>query len=199
MDSQYDPPLGLPPGIEQEPESDSGLTEKQLLQLVTDIKDYQITHGNLLKLIRFEEPTRVPAAGTAVSVLPTSFPRRCFDEAWELQKSMNELYIRAASDEEWLYSVLQPLLEHDDFLAALWDVHIKVKEAGVVQNTVCGVFRSDYMLHQPSVAQIPSLKQVEMNNLAVAGACHAARVAKMHRHLQQVRDSERVGLSNSRG
>ncbi|KAK5133146.1 hypothetical protein LTR08_008170 [Meristemomyces frigidus] len=170
------------------PEDVSGVSEEQSMQLVTAIKDYQLTHGNLIKWVQSEGVTRVPSVGVGVSALPTPFPRSLFDEAWQLQASMNELYVRIASDEDWLYGVLKPLFDHDDFLAALWDVHVTVKTAGVAQDIVCGIFRSDYMLHQPSTRESVSLKQVEVNTLCVAGACHAERVAGMHRHLQRKRD-----------
>lgn len=172
----------------------AGLAEDQMGQLVSDIKDYQLTHGNLLKLVRFEEATKVPSIGAGVSALPTLFPRRCFDEAWNLQRCMNELYIRVATDEQWLYAILQPLMEHDSFLAALWGVHLEVKRAGVVQEVVCGIFRSDYMLHKPSASASASLKQVEMNTFSVAGACHAEHVAGMHHHLDRVRKMGNVGV-----
>ncbi|KAK4548330.1 hypothetical protein LTR36_010200 [Oleoguttula mirabilis] len=186
MPTSYCLPKDPPPGDEVSAVGGSKLSEEHLAQLVTDIKDYQLTHGNVLKLVRFEEATRVPSIGVGVSVLPTPFPRRCFNEAWALQRCMNELYIRAGTDEQWLHTILQPLMERDGFLAALWDVHVDVRKAGVVQDVVCGIFRSDYM-HQPCAVDHATLKQVEVNTFSAAGACHAEHVANMHRHLQRMR------------
>ena len=164
-------------------------TEAQLYHLTNEIKDYQIVHGSLLKIVEYETDSSVPARAVGVSVLPTPFPKHCYEEALELQRIINELYVRVAADPDWLYSVLGQLMEHDALVSALWQVYLKVKEAGSVQNAVCGVFRSDYMLHQPSGQEEASLKQVEVNTFSCAGVSHAQRIAKMHRHLARVRKS----------
>lgn len=104
----------------------------------------------------------------------------------------NELYMHVASDPDWLYDVLGPLIKYDSFIAALWDIYERVREAGAVQDVVCGVFRSDYMLHQTrshtNESPTVELKQVEINTFSAAGFCHAERIAEMHRCLgRQVR------------
>ena len=43
------------------------LPEEQMQSLVDEIKDYQITHGSLIKLVRHEEPHTVPAIPIGVS------------------------------------------------------------------------------------------------------------------------------------
>lgn len=157
-------------------------SESQIDQLATEIRDYQITHGSLLKLVRFEEPTTVPCRPVSVSLYPTSFPRSLFDEALALQQHFNELYIRASNDHDWLESVLSPVLRDDDFVQSLWRIFKEVQRGAQAQDIVCGIFRSDYMIHTNPVG----LKQVEMNSFSAAGACHADRVARMHRHVQNV-------------
>ena len=174
-------------------------TDEQLFSLVSEVKDYQLTHGSLLKLVAFETESSITARPVGASILPTVFSRERFEEAIKLQTAFNELYVRAASDPDWLYSVIKPLIEHDDFIAALWDIYVKVRDAGTVQSIVCGVFRSDYMLHQSSDHSKPELKQVEMNSFSCAGACHAEIVAKMHNHLERVRSvsySEEASISH---
>ena len=164
-------------------------TEAQLFHLTNEIKDYQIVHGSLLKMVEYEMESSVPARAVGVSILPTSFPKHCYDEALELQRTINELYARVAADPDWLYSVLGKLMEHDALVSALWQVYLKVKEAAPVQSIVCGVFRSDYMLHKPPGHDGVSLKQVEVNTFSCAGVSHAQRIAKMHQHLARVRKS----------
>lgn len=188
--------------------------DQDLERRIADIRDYQITNGSLLKLVQYASLTQTPAAPVNVSLEPTPFPRKLYEDAVALQQSMNELYVRVANDEDWLYSVLRPQIENDrhGLVAKLWDVHVKCKEAGPVQDVVCGIFRSDYMLcgEDENAAgeesekrkrhgnggrlggKTVSLKQVEMNNFSVAGACHAERVAGMHRHMLQKRLSEQV-------
>lgn len=164
-------------------------SEAELYYLTNEIKDYQIVHGSLLKVVQYETESSVPARAVGVSLLPTPFPKNIYGEAMELQQIINELYARVAADPDWLYSVLGKLMKHDSLVSALWNVYLQVKEAGAVQNTVCGVFRSDYMLHQPSAADEVSLKQVEVNTFSCAGVSHAQRIANMHKHLNRVRSA----------
>ena len=52
------------------------------------------------------------------------------------------------------------------------------------QDIHLGLFRSDYMLHQPHDNEVDypaHLKQVEFNTYSVAGGVHSARISKMHR------------------
>ena len=165
-------------------------TEEQLYHLTNEIKDYQIVHGSLLKVVEYETESSVPARGVGVSVLPTPFPRKCYDEAIEIQRIVNELYIRVSADPDWLYSVLGQLMKHDSLVSALWNIYLKVKEAGPLQNVVCGVFRSDYMLQRPTESNDVCLKQVEMNTFSCAGVSHAERIANMHKHLARVRSDK---------
>ena len=183
---RYDPPPGLPPDcgrpiVDLEAGEDASDDRRHL---IADIKDYQLTHGNLLKLVGLEESTRVPTVGLNVSLAPTPFPRAKFEEAVRLQITMNELYIRCASDPDWLYSVLRAQIEGEPegVMAALWDIYCEVQEAGTVQDVFCGIFRSDYMLHAEDQARV-TLKQVEFNSFFVAGACHSESVAGMHSYL----------------
>ena len=173
------------------------IDDDELQDLIDQVKDYQLTHGFLLKLVRVEEPTTVLCRPVNVSIIPTAFPGSLFDRALDLQKACNQLYIHASSDSEWLHSVLQPLLKEDGLAKSLWQIWSHVRDAGVAQDVVCGIFRSDYMLHQPASERPASLKQVEMNTFSVAGACHAERAANMHKHLKgtlTAADSRRSGV-----
>lgn len=198
METTYHLPPRLPPILPPKlsgrefSETETELNPR-LAELVREIKDYQLTHGNLLKWVRYERPTQAPATGTSVSIIPTKFPRRFFDQAWGLQELMSELYIRVAADEDWLCGVLEPLLAQNPLLGSLWDIHLKVKCAGAVQDVVCGIFRADYMLQ--TTGENVRLKQVEINHTAVAGMCHASHVAAMHRHLARIQDLSDVRYS----
>lgn len=170
---------------------DRTYTEAQLRYLTNEIKDYQITHGSLLKGVEYETESSVPARPVGVSILPTPFPKQCFENAIELQGAYSEMYMRVASDPEWLYEVLKPLRDHDRFFTVLWEIYERVREAGAVQNVVCAVLRNDYMLHFPAESPdstAPIIKQVEMNTFSCAGAAHAERVAKLHRHMERIKD-----------
>ncbi|KZP20071.1 glutathione synthase [Athelia psychrophila] len=160
-------------------------TEDQYTILIDEIKDWQLTHGSLIKLVRTEEEHTVLARPIGVSLFPTSFPKARFDEAMKLQPIYNELYAAISSDDKWIYDVLRDLIETEDSLAAiLWSIHLKVKENSAhIQPLSLGIFRSDYMLHSSSTSSPPSLKQVEFNTISCAGFAHASIVSALHRHL----------------
>lgn len=160
----------------------SHLTDEQLQLFITELKDYQITHGSLVKLVQHEEPNTVPAVPIGVSILPTPFPRSRFHQALSLQQPYNKLYAFLSSDDAWLEKTLRPVIEEDEFVRCLWDIHRHVQDAGPIQDIHLGIFRSDYMLHGDSFMDA-TLKQVEMNTFSVAGGTHASIVANMHRHM----------------
>jgi glutathione synthase len=188
----YLPPPGPPPssGESFQVTHDGHVyNEQQLRYLISEVKDYQLTHGSVLKGVGFETESSVTGRTVGVSILPTPVPRRRFEEAIALQQSYNNLYMRVASDPDWLYSALKPLANHDPFFNVLWEVFEKVKEADAVQKVVCAVFRNDYMLHQANGQGESVLKQVEMNTFSCAGFAHAQRISNMHRHLAKVRSA----------
>lgn len=172
------------------------LPSPELDQLISRIQDYQLTHGNVLKAIPSDSPTRCNSTNLGTSALPTAFPRRQFEQARGLQTSMNNLYLSVASNVEWLEAVIAPLLEHDGFIRTLWHIFRQVRHAGGGSHIAAGIFRSDYMLHLPDTSseETASLKQVEMNTFSCAGACHAEAVVNMHRHLDKAADAGKVGL-----
>jgi glutathione synthase len=161
-----------------------------MLNILTQIKDWQINHGFLLKLMGSEEEHSVLSYPVGVSVFPTPFPRTHFNHAMDLQETYNELYCTIAEDENWLYSVTKDLIPLEPLVRALWGIYEETKKAGIVQDISAGIFRSDYMLHQDDEFQSQSsdfietsLKQVEFNAFSCAGGSHANRIADMHRYL----------------
>ncbi|GAB7353669.1 hypothetical protein MBLNU459_g4075t1 [Dothideomycetes sp. NU459] len=172
---------------------------EQLADLLTEIKDWQITHGSLLKLVGYEEPHTVPARTVGVSLFPTPFPRQCFDQACEIAPIFNRLYAAIAEDDAWLEIVLHDLIEADSLVKALWDIHVAVKAEGFVQDLILGIFRSDYMLHAGATEALSAaaLKQVEFNAFSVAGGTHGKIVADMHKHLHLKGAYDPIGLDIS--
>lgn len=169
-------------------DSSHELNTATLRHLLDEVKDYQITHGSLLKAVYHETENSVPSVPVGVSIFPTPFPRTCFEEALSIQLAYNRLYVAIAKDEEWLAFVLKDLIKQDRLVSALWTIHQQLKRDCNSQRLSLGVFRSDYMLHStPSTSEnkdeIPSIKQVEMNTFSIAGGAHGNIVANMHRYL----------------
>jgi glutathione synthase len=160
------------------------LSDEQLEVLVEDIKDWQLTHGSLLKLVNTDEDSTVLAHPVGACLFPTLFPRKLFEQALDLQKTYNKLYTRVAEDGEWLSETLKGLIETDDLAKTLWEIHQEVRDEGYVQDASLGIFRSDYMLSNLAGKEM-QLKQVEFNTISCAGGIHSNRVSDMHRHLQR--------------
>lgn len=167
------------------------LSPQHAESLLAQIKDWQLNHGSLLKLVQSETEHSVLARPVGVSVFPTLFPRRSFQHALDLQTTYNELYCAVAEDEEWLWDVTKDLVPVDPLAAALWHVHHEVKKVGSVQPLSAGIFRSDYLLHVKNQEDDDdfnplsnvTLKQVEFNSFSCAGGSHANKVVDMHRYL----------------
>ena len=105
-----------------------GANDEYRQQLIETIRDHQFANGSLVKV-----PPRsgnVGAYPIGVAVYPTCWPRRLFEEAKHVQGAMNELYIKVATNEEWLENVLSVFEDSDSMACVLWDVHCRVKEEG---------------------------------------------------------------------
>ena len=159
------------------------LSEEQASTLISDIKDYQITHGSLLKLVQSEQDNTVLAHPVGVSVFPTVFPRKQFERALELQKVYNKLYIAVSEDEGFLFEVLESLTRTDPLARCLWGIYEEVRNEGYAQDMSLGIWRSDYMLDVKEPGEQFGIKQVEFNTIAVAGGTHGNIVSDMHQHL----------------
>ncbi|KAJ5101259.1 hypothetical protein NUU61_003481 [Penicillium alfredii] len=166
-------------------------SDEHILELVAQIKDWQVNHGFLLKLVQSETEHSVLSHPVGVSVFPTLFPRSLFHRALDLQRVYNQLYCAIAEDERWLFNATKDLIPVDPLAAALWRIHNEAKKAGFAQDVSAGIFRSDYMLHchgDTSPSSLTSLagvtlKQVEFNAFSCAGGTHANKAADMHRFL----------------
>ncbi|KAH9889630.1 glutathione synthetase [Xylariomycetidae sp. FL2044] len=172
--------------------------DARLEEIIAELEDYQISHGSLLKIPRGVsdiESTVAIARPIGVSVVPTAFPRQLFETALRIRGLFDKLYIKLAESDSWLEGVVSELRNTDDFANKLWTIWERVRDEGEVQPWRCGIFRSDYMIHNEAADDdgenqkgrfdlTPAqLKQVEFNTYSCAGASHATIVADMHRYL----------------
>ncbi|KAF2158099.1 glutathione synthetase large chain [Myriangium duriaei CBS 260.36] len=183
--------------------------EVQAAHIVNAIQDWSIAHGLAVRPPpSFVQPSQDPNTSLAitapVTLFPSPFPRNCLENALAIQKSYNELYARIASDEAWLRPIVEQyvltsslspervtqnvkltsvrLTGVDDFTAALWNVHEKVKAEGYVQDLSLGLFRSDYMVDVESETKgtTTSIKQVEFNTIASSFGGLSTQVSALH-------------------
>ncbi|KAL8707492.1 MAG: hypothetical protein Q9220_007482 [cf. Caloplaca sp. 1 TL-2023] len=169
------------------------LTAEQREYLLTKINDWSILNGLAVRrpsfLLNLTSGLFGSTALTApVTLFPSLFPRVSFDEAQALQRAYNVLYAAIARDRSWLKHIVEELIEVDDFLAKLWNVHLEVEKGGYVQDLSLGLFRSDYMVHKKPADPDgpPTIKQVEFNTIASSFGGLSTQVSGLHFYLSRV-------------
>ena len=90
--------------------------EEQLANLISNTKDWQITHGMLLKYGPDNE--NVYAVPVGVCLFPTPFPVGLFEQVRMLQRRYNSLYMAVSENEEWLQGVLDGYVDANCWCSA---------------------------------------------------------------------------------
>ncbi|KAL8771560.1 MAG: hypothetical protein Q9209_003003 [Squamulea sp. 1 TL-2023] len=160
-------------------------TPEQQKYLLDNINNWSILNGLAVRPSAAADQSESLATTAPITLFPSLFPRACFDEAKAIQKAYNRLYVAIARDREWLKQVVVQLIEVDDFIAKLWDVHLEVEKEGYVQDLSLGVFRSDYLIHKdPATPDTkPTIKQVEFNTIASSFGGLSSKVSRLHSYL----------------
>ena len=88
------------------------LSENQLEYLLSSIKDWTLAHGLAVRpssglVLGTDDRNWVLAVPAPVTLFPSLFPRRCFEQALGVQKAYNELYAYISREETWLGNVIQ--------------------------------------------------------------------------------------------
>ncbi|CAI6088884.1 unnamed protein product [Clonostachys chloroleuca] len=158
--------------------------------IIEIIKDWTIGNGLALRpppaVISPEaDPRGISAVSAPVTIFPSPFPKVCFEQAKLVQPAYNELYAAVSRDEEFLKKAVDEVIDGDEFIGNLWNIHLKVKAEGYTQSTSLGLFRSDYMVHQDSSANPPILqaKQVEFNTIAASFGGLSHYTSALHKFL----------------
>ena len=94
------------------PDYPPDLTSEQSAYLLSNVKDWSILNGlavrpSLSFVSNEVDPSRSLAVTAPVTLFPSLFPRRCFEEARAIQTAYNELYALIARDEEWLREIVE--------------------------------------------------------------------------------------------
>lgn len=87
-------------------------SQKEQHHIVETIKDWSISHGLAVRpppsLVPSEHnPNGVLAATAPVTLFPSLFPKRIFEQCLEMQCDYSLLYAAIASDEAFIESVLK--------------------------------------------------------------------------------------------
>lgn len=94
------------------PDYPPALTSAQSEYLLSNLKDWSITNGLVVRpssaLVSQEtDPAGVLAVTAPVTLFPSPFPSACFEEARGIQTAYNELYAAISRDEGWLSEIVQ--------------------------------------------------------------------------------------------
>ena len=87
------------------------LSEEQQAYLAAYVKNWTIENGLSVRpaISQVSEeinPSHVLATNAPVTLFPSPFPAKSFEQAQELQTTYNELYANIASNEAWLEKIM---------------------------------------------------------------------------------------------
>jgi glutathione synthase len=88
------------------------IPEELCSQTAAYVKDWTAEHGLLVRpsakqVTADTNPNNVLATNAPVSLFPSPFPRKLFEQAQSLQTVYNELYAAIASDEAFLEAIMR--------------------------------------------------------------------------------------------
>jgi hypothetical protein len=88
------------------------LTRPEEEYLLSNLKDWSIAHGLAVRPVetfvsKETDPAGALATTAPVTLFPSLFPRRCFEQAKAVSKAYNELYSAIAVDEAWLGEICE--------------------------------------------------------------------------------------------
>ncbi|KAL7820190.1 hypothetical protein V8C44DRAFT_315726 [Trichoderma aethiopicum] len=166
------------------------LNEAEKDALANVVKDWAIANGLAVRsppaVVPAEtDPAGITAVNVPVTLFPSPFPKECFAQGQAVQRTYNELYAAVSRDEAFLEQTVKEVIDGDEFIRNLWEVHLRVKAEGYTQPLSLGLFRSDYMVHQDNSTSPPSVqvKQVEFNTIAASFGGLSAYTSKLHKFL----------------
>uniref|UniRef100_A0A182QKC0 Glutathione synthetase n=1 Tax=Anopheles farauti TaxID=69004 RepID=A0A182QKC0_9DIPT len=149
------------------------LEEAQLLDVVDKAKDWAIMHGAAMRSKKNFNPDALMFAPFVLT--PSSFPRKEFLKAVELQPVLNELIHAVAHDAEFLQSTLASTEKVDEFTRSLITIYRTVLAEGIAQTVSLALLRSDYL---PNFSD--TIKQVEINTIASSFGGISTNMSPMH-------------------
>ncbi|XP_071448496.1 glutathione synthetase-like isoform X1 [Hetaerina americana] len=115
-----------------------------LEELVDKAKDWALMNGAAMRSkLKFSKNELQFAP---FMLLPSTFPKREFEKAVEIQPILNELMHKVAHNYEFLSESLKSTIEVDDFTKRLFHIYETVRNEGFAQPISLGLIRSDLML-----------------------------------------------------
>nr|XP_040223849.2 glutathione synthetase-like isoform X1 [Anopheles coluzzii]XP_049464569.1 glutathione synthetase-like isoform X1 [Anopheles coluzzii] len=150
------------------------LDDALLQEVVEKAKDWAIMHGAAMRSKQDFNPDALLFAPFILT--PSSFPRKEFQKAVEMQPLLNELIHAVAHDSQFLLATLSSTEKVDEFTRALIAIYRTVLDEGIAQPLSLGLLRSDLMLETRcdndcgerarAINAYCCWKQVEINTIA---------------------------------
>ncbi|XP_058816208.1 glutathione synthetase-like isoform X2 [Topomyia yanbarensis] len=147
----------------------------QLLEVVEKAKDWAIMHGAAMRSKADFNPDALQFAPFILT--PSSFPRKEFEKAVELQVTLNELMHAVSHDFDFLRETLQGTIKVDPFTRSLFEIFEMVLNEGISQPQSLALLRSDYLAN---FLESNAIKQVEINTIASSFGGISTLMAPMH-------------------
>lgn len=111
------------------------IPEQELKELVNKAKDWALMHGAAMRSKTLFSNDSLQFA--PFILIPSSFPRKEFKKAVEIQPVLNEMMHRVAHNSEFLKNCLKETIQVDEFTGNLFKIYETVLEEGITQVGVC--------------------------------------------------------------
>lgn len=154
------------------------IEENRLLDIIEKAKDWVIMHGAAMRSKANFSPDALQFAPFILT--PSSFPRKEFMKAVELQVTLNELMHSVAHDEAFLRETLKNTIKVDAFTGSLFEIYETVLKEGISQPLSLGLLRSDYLAN---FLESNAIKQVEVNTIASSFGGISTFMTPMHSYI----------------
>nr|XP_040223858.2 glutathione synthetase-like isoform X2 [Anopheles coluzzii] len=152
------------------------LDDALLQEVVEKAKDWAIMHGAAMRSKQDFNPDALLFAPFILT--PSSFPRKEFQKAVEMQPLLNELIHAVAHDSQFLLATLSSTEKVDEFTRALIAIYRTVLDEGIAQTVTLALLRSDYL---PNFSD--TIKQVEINTIASSFGGISTIMTPMHSYI----------------
>ncbi|KMQ97831.1 glutathione synthetase [Lasius niger] len=147
------------------------VSKNELEDVIEKAKDWALMNGMCLRSkMNFNRDVLQFAPFV---LFPSPFPREEFQNACDIQITLNTLIHRVAHDYDFLKETLEETIKVDDFTRNLFDIYKIIREEGAAQKVSLGILRSDLMLDTSCPKKDTEKlkphccwKQVEINTIA---------------------------------
>jgi len=155
------------------------LSPKKVQSLKTECLNFAFTHAIVMGCTANPDAL---VGHAPITLLPTFYPKECFELGLEVQQYYNLLIHRMANDYDFLVEALESTGKADpEFTGKLLEIYKEVHAEGLKQTLELGLHRSDYMLHE--AGEKPIIQQVEFNTISAAFSSLSPATTQMHKYV----------------